>query len=195
MTLHSILGIPVSLMFIRRKSCSHSIMKTSCACTLVTLIDCTFTYRNPRCKGIICSTAETFVVIDHQQRVILYDFLKGRRWPLPLLEDINSAIPIHRNTGFAAGGQGAAHVVDIKHSLITQVLKQSKGCALAKGCLIRCFQVSLHSKKTSLYQYALFLLVEFSRNYLCLRPIKTTKKRISRLPSSPQMNVSSGRQQ
>ena len=78
-----------------------------------------------RCKGILCSIVETFVTVGHHQRVILYLLQKGLRWALPLLENIDSVIPIHRNTGFAARGQGVVHVVDIAHSIVVQVLKQS----------------------------------------------------------------------
>ena len=84
-----------------------------------------YIFCNSRCKGILCSTVETFVAIDHHQHVILYHLQKGLRWALPLLENIDSVVPIHRRTGFAAGGQGAAHIVDIAHCVITQVLEQS----------------------------------------------------------------------
>ncbi len=57
--------------------------------------------------------------------MILYHLRNGLRWVLPHLENIVSVIPIHRNSGFVAGGQGVAHLVDIPHSLITQVLTQS----------------------------------------------------------------------
>jgi hypothetical protein len=114
----------------------------------VTLRDLLDIFYNLRCKGILCSTVETFVAIDHRQQVILYHLQKGLRWALPFLENINSVIPIHRNTGFAAAGQGAAHIVDIAHSVISQVLEQGMpGYALAKGWLIQCFRRLIHHKK------------------------------------------------
>jgi hypothetical protein len=89
----------------------------------------------------LCYTPDIFVGINEQQKLILYNLEQGMRWALPELNEVVSVSPIHRNTGFVVGGQEAAQLVDIPHSLITQVLR--KGLNTSSGLkIVRSFRAT-----------------------------------------------------
>ncbi len=78
---------------------------------------------NFRYTGILCYTLDTFVGVNEQGKIILYNLERGIRWALPELNKVVSVSPIHRNTEFVVGGP-EAQPVDIPRALITQVLRQ-----------------------------------------------------------------------